>query len=330
MFPDSNASYGSRKHANNRALLATRYCVQISFLEKVMSQNRFQTDSLRKLENLLDYFKQTMKRPYIPDQDLPLDEPMVLWRGQLVFCQYIKNKRHKYGNKFYELCDLNDIALRVSIYCAITCRSSSLGWNCSYHCVPTEIYFILHKDNLWQWLLQFSFTYKPTVNFKMQHLWNSLCWQETKPQSFCASKIKEMKSNGIVACKWEQKREALVVNNKHKVERVDVVNKHGAPPLKLNIAKDYNLRMSEIDWSDQLLLYYDVSVQLISAVWNFTLKNRRKDYLTDIQRSCYQIFDWPGNINRSSPHAKTGFHYIEELPLTKKKARPTKPCRNCS
>lgn len=56
-----------------------------------------------------------------------------------------------------------------------------------------------------------------------------------------------MKSNGIVACKWEQKREALVVNNKHKVERVDVVNKHGAPPQKLNIAKDYNLRMSEID-----------------------------------------------------------------------------------
>lgn len=56
-----------------------------------------------------------------------------------------------------------------------------------------------------------------------------------------------MKSNGIVACKWEEKREALAIKSKHKVEKVDVVNKHGAPPQKLNIAKDYNLRMSEID-----------------------------------------------------------------------------------
>ena len=92
MFSNSNASYGSRKHANNRALLATRYCVQISFLEKVMSQNRFQTDSLRKLENLLDYFKQTTKRPYIPDQDLPLDEPMVLCRSITILSIYKKQE----------------------------------------------------------------------------------------------------------------------------------------------------------------------------------------------------------------------------------------------
>ena len=41
---------------------------------------------------------------------------MVLWRGRLVFRQYIKNKKHKYGVKFYELCESDGIILRLSIY----------------------------------------------------------------------------------------------------------------------------------------------------------------------------------------------------------------------
>ena len=41
---------------------------------------------------------------------------MMLWKGRLVFRQYVKNKGHKYGIKFYELCESDGIVLKVKIY----------------------------------------------------------------------------------------------------------------------------------------------------------------------------------------------------------------------
>ena len=46
------------------------------------------TDGLRKIRS-----------HYYPGRDLSLNEAMVLWRGRLLFKQFIKNKRHKYGIK---------------------------------------------------------------------------------------------------------------------------------------------------------------------------------------------------------------------------------------
>ena len=37
-----------------------------------------------------------MSNIYVPEKELSLDESMVLWRGRLVFRQYIKNISHKY------------------------------------------------------------------------------------------------------------------------------------------------------------------------------------------------------------------------------------------
>ena len=41
---------------------------------------------------------------------------MMLRKGRLVIRQYVKNKRHKYGIKFYELCESDGIVLKVKIY----------------------------------------------------------------------------------------------------------------------------------------------------------------------------------------------------------------------
>lgn len=51
-----------------------------------------------------------------PNEALSLDESMLLWRGRLVFKQYIKNKKHKYGIKFYELCTPDGYVLNMEIY----------------------------------------------------------------------------------------------------------------------------------------------------------------------------------------------------------------------
>ena len=52
----------------------------------------------------------------MPHKELLFDESMMLWRGRLVFRQYIKNKRHKYGIKFFELCTNDSFVLKTEVY----------------------------------------------------------------------------------------------------------------------------------------------------------------------------------------------------------------------
>ena len=64
----------------------------------------------------MNHLNNTMKRIYCPTENLSLDEPMVLWRGCLIFRQYIKGKKHKPGVKFYELCKSDELILHSFIY----------------------------------------------------------------------------------------------------------------------------------------------------------------------------------------------------------------------
>ena len=71
-----------------------------NFGEKPM----FENDRLSKLRMIMDHLNKVMLEVITPEKNLSIDESIMLWRGRLVFRQYIKNKRHKYGIKFYELC----------------------------------------------------------------------------------------------------------------------------------------------------------------------------------------------------------------------------------
>lgn len=54
---------------------------------------------------IIDYLNNMMMEIYYPSCELTIDEGMVLWCGPLIFRQYIKGKRHKYGIK---ICSLNE------------------------------------------------------------------------------------------------------------------------------------------------------------------------------------------------------------------------------
>lgn len=74
------------------------------------------TDRLHKIRPILNFFSRKMANVYYPSKEISLDESMVLWRGRLIFRQYIKNKRHTYGVKLYMATEPNDIILRTQVY----------------------------------------------------------------------------------------------------------------------------------------------------------------------------------------------------------------------
>ena len=57
-----------------------------------------------------------MRELVTPEKNLSINESMMLWLGRLVFQQYIKNKRHKYGIKFCKLCTYDGLVLTAEAY----------------------------------------------------------------------------------------------------------------------------------------------------------------------------------------------------------------------
>lgn len=69
-----------------------------------------------KLQPVLNYFEEKMNTIYCPGKKLSLDESMLLWRGRLVFRQYLKSRRHKYGIKLYILTESDGLILNLLVY----------------------------------------------------------------------------------------------------------------------------------------------------------------------------------------------------------------------
>ncbi|KAJ8353464.1 hypothetical protein SKAU_G00210310 [Synaphobranchus kaupii] len=61
---------------------------------------------LNKIRNVFNALTSAFKRSFIPYKDLCVDESLMLWKGRLGFWQYIPSKRHRFGIKFFVLCDV--------------------------------------------------------------------------------------------------------------------------------------------------------------------------------------------------------------------------------
>ena len=70
-------------------------------------------------------------------------------------------------------------------------------------------------------------------------------------------KVEWKRNESVVVLKWRDKRDVLIIFNKHKLELVPV-NNWRKKNMKPNI---YNNIMSEIDHTDQMLSHYQVSVK---------------------------------------------------------------------
>jgi hypothetical protein len=57
-----------------------------------------------------------MNEIFEPTKNLSLDESMILWRGRLIFQQYIKNKKHKFGVKMFMLTESWGLIHKIMIY----------------------------------------------------------------------------------------------------------------------------------------------------------------------------------------------------------------------
>jgi len=247
------------KMSRNRYMLIMRalhFCKNPEAGEKAPSR-------IYKVEKVLDYFNKRMQDVYQPSKNLSLDESMVLWRGRLVFRQYIKNKRHKYGVKLYMLTENQGFVQQIMIY-------SGQGTGVLPGVSHTEYVVDQLMNNY----------FDKGYSLFMDNYYNSvqLAHKLLQRKTYCTGTLrsnrkgnlkevltKNLKSgesvgkytkDGICVVKWKDKRDVLSISSEFKHEMVETANRHGQKKIKPLLISEYNKNMSGIDRQDQMMSYY--------------------------------------------------------------------------
>ena len=153
--------------------------------------------------------------------------------------------------------------MRVSIYCGLPYQDNyGIGQTGAIilHLMQDFLHkgYCVYADNFYN---SVRLTRKLSEN--NTYICGTLCSdRKENPKDVTKKKISkgemiQRSCNGITVCKLKDKRDVLMISNKHIVEMVEVTNKRGIPKQKPNVVRDYNLGMSGIDRSDQMISYYD-------------------------------------------------------------------------
>ena len=225
---------------------------------------------------------------YTPHKKLSLDESMMLWRGRLVFWQYMKNKRQKYGVKFFELCTNDDLVLNVEIYSGTKFTDTESSRQTGS--------IVLHlMEHLYYWYLaSWSKAKTITSNWKdASERWNSF-----------------LALGDISATNRKDKRDAHVISNAHMATMMNSVNKHYKSKRKSNFFQIYNNQQVGIHIMKILLTntYYTYAKN-ITKLMEKNMKNFWEIIVTN-------LIDPSSSNHHLKPQAS--FQHLSTIPLTKK------------
>ncbi|CAK1595465.1 unnamed protein product [Parnassius mnemosyne] len=246
-----------------------------TFPRKIMPRNRFEIllrmvhfcnnnnqrcgDRLFKIRDLIDALNLNFKAHYYPQENLCIDESLVPFRGRIMFRQYIKLKRHKYGIKVFKLCTNSGYINKIQIYAGKRCETENT--------TPTNVVMSLMEGYLQKGHTLYTDNWYTSVNLGRKLLENETHLVGTLrknrkylPKDVINGKIRKgefrAKENedGITCMKWKDKRDVYLLSTKHSIGFTRTY-KRDKEIIKPKIVKDYNSAKSAVDLSDQMIAY---------------------------------------------------------------------------
>lgn len=243
---------------------------------KYMSRNRFllimrslnfeddlSDNMLSKINSLIHYFNQRMEEIYYPSKNLAIDESMVLFRGRIIFRQYLKGKKHPYGIKLYILTDEYGVVMKTIVYAGasdtlvgganhtekVVLNLLSNYVNKGYSVYMDNFY---NSVNLAQKLLTLKTYCSGTLRVNRKNNPKEVSQRKLKR----GESIAKFNSSGICVLKWKDRRDVLMISSQHGSDMTSVTNRRGETVSKPEVIVKYNRYMGGIDHQDQMLAYY--------------------------------------------------------------------------
>ncbi|KAI4482020.1 hypothetical protein M0804_009039 [Polistes exclamans] len=208
---------------------------------------------------IIDILETNYTKYYNPTEDICIDESLIPFRGRIVFRQYLKQKRHKYGIKIFKLCCGSGYTYAFRVYTGKTLEKEKT--------TPTNIVISLCEDLFYKGHTLYTDNWYTSLELaeklisKNTHLVGTLRTNRRgNSHQVLLTKLKrgqiiaKENNHGITIIKWKDKKDILVLSTKHSSEMVNVECRSGRK-IKPQIIVDYNRQKSAVDLSDQMNAY---------------------------------------------------------------------------
>ena len=349
--------------AFNSAMTSRRYKLILQFLHFTNNEAAPQNgDKLRKVRPLMDILITNFKSAYMPTKQISVDEELVLFKGRLGFKQYIPNKRSRFGIKIYALCDSTGYYWNACVYDgkpnpplpltnqlgqsgAVTVHLLSTLANQGYH---------LYLDNFYT-----SISLAEHMRTKLN---TCICGTMRANRVGIPSVLKNMdvakgkyayrRKGNVLVLKLHDKKVIFLLSTLHNTEQVVTRKRtrHNQQIKRLKVNHDYNTYMGGVDKNDMMVgvysalrktykWYMKLAFHLIEeAVQNGYIlykqqpgnKLRHHEYLREVVQALLQEADAEKAETLDIQHRLVGKHFLEHVPATTNKAKPTKRCVVCA
>ncbi|KAK2575766.1 hypothetical protein KPH14_003655 [Odynerus spinipes] len=239
----------------------------VSLLQMLHFHNNETTnqDALIKIRSIIDRLRNPFSRAFYPNKHLCIDESLLLFKGRCFFKQYIPSKRSRFGIKSYVICDCHTGYIQdFIVYCGKCTEinnnySTEIGKSGNIVMTLMEPYLnkghVLVTDNWYTSPALFSLLHHKKTN-AFGTVKKTRRGMPNIPNKLCKGEIAFQSTDTLLALKWMDKREVLMLSSYHSAEYTETKkNKANTrePILKPTIVVDYNRTMGAVDKTDMVL-----------------------------------------------------------------------------
>ncbi|XP_066585582.1 piggyBac transposable element-derived protein 4-like [Prorops nasuta] len=351
-----------------RKCMPLRRFLQITrFLHFANNDTADNSDKLRKVTPVINYFNEKFKDVYVMEENIAIDESLMKFKGHMSSKQFNPSKRARFGIKFYKLCESSSgYCYNFKIYSGND--KTSLEYSASETVVMELLQSVLDKghnsyiDNWYSSPKLFLTLVRNGTNV----LGTVRSNRKNMPGDFGKAKLKKgdciiRSCNGILAVKWKDRRDVHILSTKHEsAEMISQNRSHLSPILKPKCVIDYNMGMIGIDRQDQVLasfpimrkfmkgyrkiFFYMCDMALLNSyiLYNKTIMGKKQNYTEYRLRIAEGILQTVPlqNYNRPEPvsngdipmrlQAQNWGHFPKHIDPTPLKKNPTRACKVCT
>ncbi|CAG5056959.1 unnamed protein product [Parnassius apollo] len=249
-----------RQDFAKNAMTRNRFEILLRMLHFSNNEETEKSDRLHKIDKLVKTLNMNFQAHFIPNESLCVDESLIPFRGRIIFRQYLKQKRHKYGIKIFKLCTTPGYTFRLEIYAG---KSSESKNN-----TPTNIVLNLCSNLLNKGHTMYTDNWYSSVDLADKlldsetHLVGMLRKNRKRlPKEVTETKLKPGEyisretQRGITVMKLRDKREVLLLSTKYSNILKESTSKRGIVTKNPKIILPYNQVKSAVDLSDQMSAY---------------------------------------------------------------------------
>ena len=242
-------------------------------------------DRLWKIRNIFDILNNKFYKLYNPTEHLAVDEVIVIFKGRVIFWQYIPKKHKRLGIKIYKLCDAlgytydmyvykgkqrllatQEMSATHGIVLELVRRVEGLG-----HKQYMDSYF--SSPALFDDLFRRKINCCGTVHNDRRGMLKDISAQPIKAKK--GDIITRVRRNQSIPC-WKVKRDVYVLTNMHTPPVEGNFCDESGHAVKPHVIEDYNAHMGYVDKSDRMVNSYRIA----RRTWKWTKK--RFFHLTDM------------------------------------------------